>query len=127
VGGPEGSFDLAGVDDWSSVHQGGAHAHDVRRAVAGRDPARELLLLAHQPVSVRDAARHGVGLQLSGHTHGGQLYPLRFLLYIDQPFVDGLNRLGETWCYVSRGTGYWGPPMRVGARPEITEITLERG
>jgi hypothetical protein len=126
IGDAEASFDLAGVDDWNASHYADEHGHDLPAAVAGRDPARELVLLAHQPRSLYEAALHGVGLQLSGHTHGGQLFPLRPLLYFDQPFLDGLHRRGETWIYVSRGTGYWGPPMRVGARPEITEITLVR-
>ena len=126
VGGPEGSFDLAGVDDWGAASSGTGHGHghDLGRALAGRDPTREVVLLAHQPVSVLEASRHGVGLQLSGHTHGGQIFPLKFLMYLDQPFVDGLHRLADTYIYVSRGTGYWGPPMRVGAAAEITEITL---
>jgi predicted MPP superfamily phosphohydrolase len=127
IGDGEASFDLAGVDDPSAVHWLIGHGHDLPKALAGRDPAREVVLLAHQPSTLREAARYGVGLQLSGHTHGGQIWPLRFLLLLDQPFVDGLHRLADTFIYVSRGTGYWGPPMRVGARPEITEITLTRG
>jgi predicted MPP superfamily phosphohydrolase len=121
-----GSFDLAGVDDWSAARFGHGHGHDLPKALAGRDPTRELVLLAHQPASVHEAALHDVGLQLSGHTHGGQLFPLRLFLWFDQPFIDGLHRLGGTWIYVNRGAGYWGPPMRVGATPEITEVTLVR-
>ena len=127
VGGPDASFDLAGVDDWGAAGTGTGHGHDVGRALAGRDPAREVVLLAHQPVSVHEASRHGVGLQLSGHTHGGQIFPLKYLLLLDQPFVDGLHRVADTYIYVSRGTGYWGPPMRVGADAEITEVTLLAG
>jgi predicted MPP superfamily phosphohydrolase len=126
IGEGDASFDLAGVDDTSAVHWLVGHAQDVPAALRDRDPAREVVLLAHQPVTVREAAQHGVGLQLSGHTHGGQIWPLRFLLLLDQPFVDGLHRLADTYIYVSRGTGHWGPPMRVGVRPEITEITLVR-
>lgn len=124
VGAGGASFDLAGVHDRGAHLWGIGHRHDLPAALAGRDPSRALVLLAHQPVSVIEAARHGVDLQLSGHTHGGQIWPLRFLIYIDQPFVDGLNRLKDTWIYVSRGAGYWGPPMRVGAPPEIAEVTL---
>ncbi|MCC6644881.1 MAG: metallophosphoesterase [Polyangiaceae bacterium] len=120
IGGDDG-FDLAGVDDFRSG------THDVARALAGRDPAREVVLLAHQPKSVRDAARHGVGLQLSGHTHGGQIFPWGLLVALDQPVVEGLAAFGETQVWVSRGTGTWGPPMRVGAPPEISEITLVAG
>jgi uncharacterized protein len=126
IGEGDASFDLAGVDDQSAASWRIGHGHDLPKALAGRDPAREVVLLAHQPVTVHEAARHDVGLQLSGHTHGGQIWPMRYLLLLDQPFVDGLHSLADTFIYVSRGTGYWGPPMRVGARPEITELTLTR-
>ena len=70
-------------------------------------------------------ATTGVGLQISGHTHGGQIFPWNFLVGLDQPYVAGLSLHGSTHIYVSRGTGYWGPPMRVGAPPEITLLELE--
>lgn len=117
IGGDDG-FDLAGVDDFRS------RTHDVAKALEGRDAQRELVLLAHQPKSVFDAKKHGVGLQISGHTHGGQIFPWNLLVMLDQPVVQGLARFGDTQVWVSRGTGYWGPPMRIGAEPEITEITL---
>jgi hypothetical protein len=125
IGDEGASFDLAGVPDFRSGHYGVGHEHDVGACVAGRDPTRELVLLAHQPRSVDEAAKAGVGLQLSGHTHGGQIFPMGLLIY-DQPFIKGLHRRGDTWIYVSSGAGYWGPPMRVGAPPEIAEITLVR-
>jgi hypothetical protein len=127
IGAPGASFDLAGVDDLSAAAWGKGFGHDLPRALEGRDPTRELVLLAHQPASIHEAARHGVGLQLSGHTHGGQIWPVRLLLHFTQPFIDGLHRVQDTWIYVSRGTGYWGPTLRLGARPEITEITLVTG
>ena len=117
-------IDLAGVDDYRAGGMAVGHRHDPDAALAGRDPSREVILLAHQPKSLKDAVRHGVGLQLSGHTHGGQIFPWRYLVLLDQPLVDGLHKIAETWVYVSRGTGYWGPPMRVGAASEVTEITL---
>ncbi len=101
------------------------HRADLSRAVAGRDPSRALVLLAHQPKAAIEAARHVVDLQLSGHTHGGQLWPLGWLLRIGQPAVAGLRRLGETAVYVSCGTGSSGPPMRLGAPAEITELVLQ--
>lgn len=124
IGEGEESFDLAGVHDFNSAAYAIGHGHDPDKALAGRDPAREVVLLAHQPRSVHDAARLDVGLQISGHTHGGQIFPMKYIVALGQPFVEGLHRLGETQIYVSRGTGYWGPPMRVGAPPEIAEITL---
>jgi uncharacterized protein len=121
-------FDLAGVDDRSAVHYGGlSPEHALGRALLERDPARELVLLAHQPRTLLDAEPFGVGLQLSGHTHGGQMWPFNFVVGLQQPFVAGLHRRGRAQIYVSRGTGYWGPPMRLGAPAEITEIRLESG
>jgi predicted MPP superfamily phosphohydrolase len=130
IGGDEG-FTLAGVDDWTA-HQfarlAPGHAHDLPGALRDAHPERPVVLLAHQPKSVREAAAHGVDLQLSGHTHGGQLFPFNFLVRLQQPFVAGLARVSErTQIYVSRGTGYWGPPMRLGAPAEITILTLARG
>ena len=117
-------FDLAGVDDWSAKRHGNGHGADLGRALAGREPSRELLLLAHQPKQIEEAREHGVGLQLSGHTHGGQIFPWGYFVRIDQPFVRGLSQAGDTHIYVSSGTGYWGPPMRVGAPPEIALLEL---
>jgi predicted MPP superfamily phosphohydrolase len=119
-------LDLAGIDDHSSAGFAPGHGPDLARAVAGRDASRELVLLAHQPRAVHDAKRHGVGLQLSGHTHGGQIWPFGYLVALTQPLLAGLGRFGATQLYVSRGTGFWGPPMRLGAPAEITHITLRR-
>ncbi len=120
------SFDLAGVDDPSAAHQGGLPPREaVARALAGRDPARELVLLAHQPRSALDAEPFGVGLQLSGHTHGGQIWPFGLLVMLQQPFTAGLHRHRGSQVYVSRGTGYWGPPMRLATPSEITHIRLQ--
>jgi predicted MPP superfamily phosphohydrolase len=82
------------------------------------------VLLAHQPRAIYEAARHGVGLQLSGHTHGGQIWPWNYLVKLQQPFVSGLATVGRTQLYVSPGTGYWGPPMRLGTTAELTKIVL---
>ena len=90
------AFDLAGVDDRSAVRYGGlAPADAVAQALAGRDPRRELVLLAHQPRSLFDAAPFDVGLQLSGHTHAGQIWPFSYLVRLQQPFVAGLHRRGR--------------------------------
>ncbi len=118
------SYDLAGVDDYSAgsfQDQGPS----LERAVGGRDPNRELVLLAHQPKAIFEAERLGVGLQLSGHTHGGQLWPWNYLVRLQQPVVSGLKRIGRALIYVSNGTGYWGPPMRLGAPAEISLIVLQ--
>ena len=123
IGDGSTSFDLAGINDFQAASYG-REGPDLARAVAGRDPSRELVLLAHQPKAAFDADRHGVGLQLSGHTHGGQIFPWNFMVRLQQPVVSGLARIGQTLVYVSNGTGYWGPPMRLGAPAEITKVVL---
>ncbi len=120
-------FDLAGVDDTSAHNFGHGHGQDVPRALAGRDESRAVVLLAHQPSQIREAAQHGVDLQLSGHTHGGQIWPWGYAVRLDQPHVAGFHMHEGTAIYVSRGTGYWGPPMRVAAPAEITRIELVSG
>jgi predicted MPP superfamily phosphohydrolase len=82
------------------------------------------LLLAHQPRSAAAAAEAGFDVQLSGHTHGGQFLPWNFFVRLQQPFTAGLNRLKNLLVYTSRGTGYWGPPVRFGAPSEITRLRL---
>jgi len=124
IGNENASFDLAGVDDHSAKGFGDGHGEDLPKALRGRDLSRELVLLAHQPRTIFEARDHGVGLQLSGHTHGGQLWPWTYLVRLQQPVVAGLARFGNSLVYVSRGTGYWGPPMRLGAPSEIAELTL---
>lgn len=124
IGSGADGFDLAGIDDESAHHFHPEHGADLAGAVAGRDPTRELVLLAHQPRALELAETVGVGLQLSGHTHGGQIWPFNWLVPLQQPVIAGLQRRGSTQIYVSRGTGYWGPPMRLGSPPEITQIVL---
>jgi hypothetical protein len=119
-----GLFELAGVDDASARRMLPHHGQDVAKAAAGRDPARPLVLLAHQPKALPHALEAGVDLQLSGHVHGGQMVPFNWLVRLDQPVVSGLHLVDKTWIYVSMGTGYWGPPMRVGTASELTRIEL---
>ncbi|MEU2154872.1 metallophosphoesterase [Streptomyces sp. NPDC019396] len=116
------AFDLAGVDDVAGEREG--HGPDFARALGDRDRSRASVLLAHQPVVIHDAVRHGVDLQLSGHTHGGQLWPGNFIAELANPTVAGLERYGDTQLYVSRGAGAWGPPVRVGAPSDITVVEL---
>ncbi len=118
------AFDLAGVDDASASRMLDHHGQDVAGALSGRDPSRAVVLLAHQPKALKDALAQGVDLQLSGHVHGGQLVPFNWLVRLDQPVVAGLHRIRDTWVYVSTGTGYWGPPMRVGTGAELTRVEL---
>lgn len=119
------SFDLLGVDDWL----GGRGAeessrYDLDKTIAGRDPDRASILLAHQPANFEVVAQHGIDLQLSGHTHGGQLFPMTLLVGLTTPYTRGLYAHGGSHIYVSRGCGFWGPPMRVGSPPEILKLVL---
>lgn len=115
-------FDLAGVNDIAGESEG--QGPDFVRALGDRDRARAAVLLAHQPVVIHDAVEHGVDLQLSGHTHGGQLWPGSLIAGLANPTVAGLERYGDTQLYVSRGAGAWGPPVRVGAASDITVVEL---
>ncbi|WP_422743221.1 metallophosphoesterase [Mycobacterium sp. WMMD1722] len=119
---------VAGVDDATARSSGvRGHGANIEAALAGADRALPVLLLAHQPKQVRAAVSAGVDLQISGHTHGGQIWPFHVLVRLEQPVVRGLSRHGErTQLYTSRGTGFWGPPFRVFAPSEITVLTLRR-
>ena len=117
---------VAGVTDYRAGNFSLAQASSPRRALMNADPAHVKLLLAHQPKSVYKAAEAGFDLQLSGHTHGGQFWPWPIVVRLVQPFVAGLHQYQNTQIYVSRGTGYWGPPIRFGAPSEITLIKLVR-
>ena len=126
IGTAPADFDLAGIDDYTSLGMHPGHGPDLPRAVSGRDASRELVLMAHQPRHMEVAVEADVGLMLSGHTHGGQIWPFGFLVRLVQPFLSGLGRQGNTQIYVNRGTGYWGPPIRLGAPPELTLLQLYR-
>jgi hypothetical protein len=116
---------LAGVPDHSGGRFDREHRSDPQAAMAGAPAdAAVKVLLAHQPRSAPAAAQAGFDLQLSGHTPGGQFLPWNFFVKFQQPFTAGLHRLGRMWVYVSRGTGYWGPPKRFGAPSEITQVRL---
>ncbi len=120
------AFTLAGVDD----HRGGfgdGQREDLGAALADRAPALAVVLLAHDPNTFKRAAKSGIDLQLSGHTHGGQIWPFKHLVRLAGPFVAGRYSVNGAELYVSRGTGFWGPPMRLFAPAEITELTLRSG
>jgi predicted MPP superfamily phosphohydrolase len=116
---------VAGVTDYSAHHFDPARKSDPMAAMAGAPmDAGAKILLAHQPRSAAAAASAGFDLQLSGHTHGGQFWPWNLFVRFQQPFTAGLHKLNALWVYVSRGTGYWGPPNRFGAPSEITRLRL---
>jgi uncharacterized protein len=119
------TFDLAGIDDRTAAGSGvPGHGADLEAALDGRDDSVPVVLLAHQPFMVEQARAAGVDLQLSGHTHGGQLWPFDYAIRLDQPAVEGIHRIGDTQLYVTTGAGNWGPAIRVGARPEVAVIEL---
>jgi predicted MPP superfamily phosphohydrolase len=101
-----------------------SHRSDPQKALNGAPRADVKILLAHQPKNIFAAARAGYDLQISGHTHGGQFFPWNLLVGFAQPYVYGLHTHENTQIYVSRGTGYWGPPVRMGSPSEITELEL---
>lgn len=115
-------FDLAGVNDLQGEESG--EGPDFTKALADRDTSRTSVLMAHQPVQIHDAVDHAVDLQLSGHSHGGQLWPGEYLAALSNPTVAGLERYGDTQLYVTRGAGAFGPPVRVGAESDVTVIQL---
>jgi predicted MPP superfamily phosphohydrolase len=119
------SLVLAGVTDYSAHHFDPAQRSDPAAALSGH-PAGvgAKILLAHQPSTAAAAADAGYDVQISGHTHGGQFWPWNFFVGYFQPFTSGLNRLKNLSVYVSRGTGYWGPPNRFMVPAEITRIRL---
>ena len=120
----EASFELAGIDDHDGARIASGHGPDLEKALAGRDPRKATVLLAHQPRIMEEAVAHEVGLVLSGHTHGGQIWPFSYLVYLQQPYLKGLVEEGGTRLYLSSGTGFWGPPMRLGTTAEMALLTL---
>jgi predicted MPP superfamily phosphohydrolase len=115
--------DLAGVNDLQGRQFG--DGPDIGKALEGRDPAKFAIMLAHQPAQAAEAARHGIDLQLSGHTHGGQMMPFNLVVRASgQPVVSGLGEVDGMPVYVTNGAGFWGPPVRVGAPPDISLVEL---
>jgi uncharacterized protein len=124
IGDAGASFDLVGVDDWGARNTRPRGGYNLERAIAGRDLDRASVLLAHEPANFETAAERGMGLQLSGHTHGGQLFPVTALVSLRWLRYKGLYSYRSGQLYVSRGVGFWGPPLRVGSPPEIVKVTL---
>jgi hypothetical protein len=117
---------LAGVTDYSGGDFIRSHLSDPRAAIAGAAAHDIRILLAHQPRSLYAALPLGFDLQISGHTHGGQFFPWNLAAAVGQPYIAGLHKHENMWVYVSRGTGYWGPPVRLAARSEVTVLILTK-
>jgi predicted MPP superfamily phosphohydrolase len=120
----DGQLIVGGVTDWRKGASYPGHAPDVTAAFRGAPTDAPRLLLAHQPLHIDEAAAAGVALQMSGHTHGGQFVPFSLFVPLQQPYTAGLHRHGDTWIYVNRGAGYWGPPLRLGIPSEVTLLRL---
>jgi predicted MPP superfamily phosphohydrolase len=116
---------LAGVTDHDAGRFNSKHTSNTEASLSGALQCNLKILLAHQPQSIYAASQSGFHLQISGHTHGGHFYPWRFACF--SPFIAGLYKFENTWIYVSRGTGYWGAPLRLGVTSEITLIKLTSG
>ncbi|CAK8715202.1 Calcineurin-like phosphoesterase domain-containing protein [Candidatus Electrothrix laxa] len=117
-------FILAGVTDYQAGRFGKEHAPNFEKALGGIAKTSKVILLAHQPRAIKKVAPYRVDLVLSGHVHGGQIWPFNYLTPLQQPYIKGFYRHKKTLLYVNQGTGYWGPPMRVGTYKEITEFIL---
>ncbi|HAN14446.1 MAG TPA: metallophosphoesterase [Chloroflexi bacterium] len=124
IGAGDATFDVAGVPDYMAGRFGNDFAPRLADALVGRDDSHPVILLAHQPRQFDEAAALNVTLQVSGHTHGGQIWPFTILVRLVDHRVAGLYRQGRSLLYVSRGIRYWGPPMRLGAPHELSFLTL---
>lgn len=118
-------FYLAGVHDYRGHTINPRFAPSIPQALSAIPDGKATILLAHQPIHVLEASSYNIGLQISGHTHGGQIWPFSKLVLFAQPYIKGLHQVNDvTQIYVSCGTGFWGPPMRIGAPGEITVFNL---
>ncbi len=121
------TFDLAGIGDRRAGMFVKSHAQNIGKAVRGRVDERELVVLAHQPSQISHVEKVNPGLQISGHTHGGQIWPWTYAVRLAEPYLCGLYRHNEnTQVFVTRGVGYWGPPIRFLAPAEIPCLVLQR-
>ncbi len=119
-----GGLQILGIDDPTGYRRMGEPVPDFDRLVSRLDPQKPSILLYHQPILFEKAASCGIGLQLSGHTHGGQLFPIRYISKMIYPLTPGLHQSGDSYLYVSWGAGTWGPPMRLKCPPELVYIRL---
>jgi predicted MPP superfamily phosphohydrolase len=119
-----GGLQLLGIDDPTGSRRIGNPVPDFDKILSQLDPKKPSILLYHQPIQFEKVASSGIGLQLSGHTHGGQLYPIILISRKIYPLSPGMHQKGENFLYVSRGVGTWGPPMRLGSPPELVYIVL---
>jgi predicted MPP superfamily phosphohydrolase len=120
----DSSFLLVGRDDRDGKRFSGGGRKEVAELIAGADTTLPMILMDHQPFAFEKAQQAGVDLQLSGHTHAGQMWPLNYITGAIYEIDHGYLKKGKTHFYVSNGAGSWGPPLRIGNRPEIVQITI---
>lgn len=126
IGNKENNFNLVGINDLTG-ERFGTRPPDAEAAYSGLDPSKPTIVLSHQPKSISLVEGRRCDLMLSGHTHGGQIFPFGFFVMLDQPYLVGLHQHAPgQQIFVSRGTGYWGPPLRVLAPSEISRIVITR-
>lgn len=119
-----GGLQILGIDDPAGTKRIGNPVPEVNDLFSTLEIDKPSIFLCHQPIYFAEAAAHGIGLQLSGHTHGGQLFPIIFISRLFYPLTPGLHKQKESYLYVSRGVGTWGPPLRFGSQPELVLIKL---
>ena len=119
-----GGLQILGIDDPTGSRRMRQPAPDFESLISSIDPQKPCILLYHQPIGFEKTASVGIGLQLSGHTHGGQLFPVIYISKMIYPRTPGLHKIGDSYLYVSWGIGTWGPPMRFKAPPELVYIRL---
>jgi predicted MPP superfamily phosphohydrolase len=120
----DGRFYLVGREDRDKPRFTGKERKELPELMQQTDPALPVILLDHQPFNLKRAAELGVDLQLSGHTHHGQLWPVNYITKAIYEVSYGHKMIGNTHFYVSTGFGTWGPPVRIGNRPEVVQIIL---
>lgn len=118
------SFYLAGREDLTVNRLGVKRRKPLHKMLEGIDKSYPVIIMDHQPFNLKEAVNNGIDLQLSGHTHHGQLWPLNYITGMIYELDRGYKKINNTHFYVSSGFGTWGPPVRVGTRPEIVNIIL---
>lgn len=119
-----GGLQILGIDDPAGTKRIGNPVPEVGDLFSTLNPDKPSIFLCHQPIYFAEAAAHSVGLQLSGHTHGGQLFPIILISRLFYPLTPGLHKEKDSYLYVSRGVGTWGPPLRLASPPELVLIKL---
>ncbi|MFA7228553.1 MAG: hypothetical protein WC061_05910, partial [Melioribacteraceae bacterium] len=120
----DGSFYIVGREDRAIRQFAGGRRKELKELLSGIDKSLPVIMMDHQPFALNEASENGIDLQLSGHTHNGQLWPLNYIVEKIYELGWGYKILGNTQYYISCGVGGWGPPVRTGSRPEIINFKI---